>query len=157
MERVICHDWVSVLPFRVYVCVLESIWLRPGARLWADSDIIHTCELVSSEREREREGKLVSLCSQESVSTSYMCVCLSTQTKCLCPRISFTLQCETRLQLLKKPRAIVLAAVIVSCDYLPSTLSRHILHNPPLKRARRHLISLLIIFQSAGKKIEALL
>ena len=36
----------------------------------------------------------------------------------------------TPVTAIKKPGAILL--VIVSCDYLPSALSRHIPHNPPL-------------------------
>ena len=45
----------------------------------------------------------------------------------------------------KAPGAILSETVIVSCDYLPSALSRHILRNPPRTRAHRHLISLSII------------
>lgn len=42
----------------------------------------------------------------------------------------------TVIMTIKKPGAILLAAVIVSCDYLPSALSRHILHNPPTDKGR---------------------
>lgn len=48
---------------------------------------------------------------------------------------------------IKKPRAILLAAVIVSCDYLPSARGRHVVHTHT-----RHLISLSIIFRAAGTK-----
>lgn len=58
----------------------------------------------------------------------------------------------TVIMTIKKPGALLLATVIVSCDYLPSAHGRHILHNPPLTRAHCHLISLSIICSSAGKK-----
>lgn len=69
-----------------------------------------------------------------TTSGESFCVCVRpcTQTKCLRPRIYLTVPDKvTIIMTIKKPRAILSAAVIVSCDHLPSTLSRHILHNPP--------------------------
>lgn len=115
-----------------------------------------TCKLLSSVRERDVSKLMfVRVCTHELLC---VCVCPRTQTKMLVPMYLTYLTVLDKVMLImtiKKPRAILLAAVIVSCDYLLSARNHYIPHNPPRTRVHCHLITLSIIFQSAGKTNSA--
>lgn len=79
-----------------------------------------------------------------------MCVRVCVSNKMFVPMYLTHLTVQDKVTVImtvKKLAAILPATVIVSCDYLPSALSRHILHSSPQTQADRHLISLSIILQ----------
>lgn len=76
---------------------------------------------------------------QERVPTSYKTVPVLSDLPTAPDKDSVTMT-------IKKPGAILLAEIIMPCDYLPSTQSCHILHNSLLTLAHCHLISLPVMF-----------